>query len=315
MPNLDHLSPVKRRLLEKLLADKQPADPRVVIHPAKPPIVPLRSRGTRAPLVCVHPILGVVFPYFALSAAMRTDHPFYAISAFDEAGMVLANGRMQDDAATYLRHLKRVQPEGPYYLCGWSFGAMCAYEMARQLVEAGDEVAVLALVDTWAPGAGRLTDVVRFGSSLVRDIWGLAHDYVDLRGLEAAASGRLPRRVGDWVRRLSGSTTPPNAREQVDADAALPDTETLLRAYHRNSLAVFRYRPRPYPGRVVLFRTGEAEAHADDPSWGWGRLAAGGVELRRIEGNHMNVMTPPHVNELARQLSELLAALDDEPAR
>ena len=59
-----------------------------------------------------------------------------------------ASGAIEDMAARYITEMRAVQPFGPYYLCGYSMGGWIAYEMAQQLLAAGQEVALLGIFDT-----------------------------------------------------------------------------------------------------------------------------------------------------------------------
>ena len=90
-------------------------------------------------------------------------------------------------------------------------------------------------------------------------------------------------------------------------ETKLPNFKTsefkrLLQVFQANVRADSRYRPQRYPGQVTLFKT----AHQDS-TWGWGDIAANGVELHQIPGHHMNVLRPPQVQVLAEKLSACLA--------
>jgi len=84
-----------------------------------------------------------------------------------------------------------------------------------------------------------------------------------------------------------------------------PEFKRLLQVFQANVQADSRYRPQRYSGQVTLFRT----AHHDS-TWGWGDIAANGVELHQIPGHHMNVLRPPQVQVLAEKLSACLAQPD-----
>lgn len=322
---LESLSPVKRKLLEQLLKQKQGVSGQAPLGRAVPPVVPIRAKGQREPFFVVHPILGVIFPYYELSAALQLDRPMFGIQSFEGSGTLIAQRTMEDIAGYYVRRLRDVQPAGPYFLGGWSFGSMAAYEMARQLTEQGQEVRFLGLFDTWAPGAGTVMTYSRFGYSVARDIWSLASDYVYLR--EQRTAGAAPggtdtggsrfAAVPDWVRtRVRGlrstlSEMRSSTSELQTGAEQTPSMRPLLNAYVMNSAAVFRYKPAPYAGRLTLFRTkSDSALYGRDPSWGWGGLARGGVEVHYIDGNHMTLLKPPHVQSLAATLKACLEALD-----
>jgi thioesterase domain-containing protein len=94
-------------------------------------------------------------------------------------------------------------------------------------------------------------------------------------------------------------------------ETKLPNFKTsefkrLLQVFQANVRADSHYRPQKYPGQVTLFKT----AHQDS-TWGWGDIAADGVELHQIPGHHMNVLRPPQVEMLAEKLSACLAGPDE----
>jgi thioesterase domain-containing protein len=97
------------------------------------------------------------------------------------------------------------------------------------------------------------------------------------------------------------------------------DVTQLSESHRRVSEALFQsllaYRPRAYPGHVTLFRTRAQRVfspHGVDK--GWGRLALGGVEIKKIPGNHVNLYEQPHVQVLAEQLRESLDRIASESA-
>ena len=77
----------------------------------------------------------------------------------------------------------------------------------------------------------------------------------------------------------------------------------MLRA---NLKALRSYLPGPYPGRVTLFRAAEAAAQPPDPTFGWRGLAAGGVEVHEVPGDHDTMVREPHVRVLAERLGAQL---------
>ena len=103
------------------------------------PVVTLQSRGTKTPLWAVHPGVGEVLVFLNL-AKYFTDRPFHALRArgFEE-GETYFNS-VEEIVSTYHAHIKRVQPKGPYALCGYSFGSMIAFELGKILESNGDEV-------------------------------------------------------------------------------------------------------------------------------------------------------------------------------
>jgi thioesterase domain-containing protein len=96
---------------------------------------------------------------------------------------------------------------------------------------------------------------------------------------------------------------------ELHLDLELDDVRRYFDLYMTNIRAVEAYNPSPYPGRVTVFRALESSSHPD-PSYGWGELALGGVEVHDIPGSHTTLLSPPHVPVLAKALRGCLERLE-----
>jgi thioesterase domain-containing protein len=187
-------------------------------------------------------------------------------------------------AERYLSAIHQVQPEGPYQLAGWSFGGTIALEMAQQLQKAGESVALLAIIDTrlYSNSFATFWHGSRvFLTSMLPHLWPYISDYFNLRSAERGGAIKVPKFKTSEFKRL-------------------------LQVFQANVRADSRYRPQRYPGQVTLFKTAHQES-----TWGWGDIAAKGVELHQIPGHHMNVLRPPQVQVLAEKLSACLTQPDE----
>jgi amino acid adenylation domain-containing protein len=259
-------------------------------------LVPLRSEGTRPPFFCVHPIGGNVLCYAPLARQLGTEQPFYA---FQLPAFAKDSGphTIESLAVHYLQHLRAVQPQGPYRLGGWSMGGVIAFEMARQLVEQGERVELLALIDSYAPQSIERPE--RF------DQHDLLHMFVrDLEGVY----GRSLEFSHEDSRRLSLEETFEVLLERARASEVVPDElglselRELFELYRTNLSALLSYEPRAYAGILTLFRSG---ASSSDPAHGWTPYAAG-VEVLEIEGDHYSIVNGPQVKTLAARLEGML---------
>ncbi|HZI06168.1 MAG TPA: amino acid adenylation domain-containing protein, partial [Archangium sp.] len=115
--------------------------------------VTLQPEGTGTPVFWVHPVGGNVLCYAELARHLGTGRPFHALQATGLDGSEAPLTRVEDMARRYVEQVRAVQPEGPYLLGGWSLGGTVAYEMARELRRQGQEVALLVLLDSFAPAA------------------------------------------------------------------------------------------------------------------------------------------------------------------
>ena len=110
-------------------------------------LLPLRARGTGAPLFCVHPVSGLALAYAGLLGHLP-GRPVYGLQARSLVSTTDLPGDLDEMAAQYVAEVRAVQPAGPYHLLGWSLGGTVAHLMAGQLAAAGERVDMLALLDS-----------------------------------------------------------------------------------------------------------------------------------------------------------------------
>jgi non-ribosomal peptide synthetase component F/pimeloyl-ACP methyl ester carboxylesterase len=114
-------------------------------------IVPLRPYGNLLPLFCVHPAGGLSWCYSGLLQHIRGDYPIYGLQARSFNPPEILPQTLQEMVADYLDQIRAIQPGGPYHLLGWSFGGLVACSLASHLQLQGEQVALLALLDTYPP--------------------------------------------------------------------------------------------------------------------------------------------------------------------
>lgn len=252
-------------------------------------LVPIQSTGTRPPFFAVHGIGGGVLVFRRLAQLLGSDQPFYGLQAVTLGGACQEYDRVEEMAAHYLHEIRQVQPHGPYYLGGLSFGGNVALEIAQQLHAAGEQVALLALFDTRGPG------YPQFPGLPARTA---AHFHHFLKLSPAGRSEYLRTRavsLVDLVRRRVLLRLHAAGRSQTAR--ALQDIGiTHLRAGRR-------YRRRPYAGRITFFRA-EIQPIGAAPSafCGWETVAQEGVALEHVPGDHVTLIHEPHVAALADRL-------------
>ena len=256
-------------------------------------LVPIQPRGARPPLFCVHPAGGTVFCYRELAAALGDDQPLYGLQAQGVDGLLAPHARIEEMAAHYLRALRSVQPAGPYRLAGWSLGGNIAYEMACQLSEASEEVALVALFDAGAIPPERERNEEDFLTMLL----GLfsAEDRLSLERLRELSPEEQLAYFVDRARQADLVAMP---------GASAAGAQHVFDVFQANLQAVVDHVPRQYTGRVTLLKAAVQSGDlCDDPLLGWGTHAAGGVELHVIPGDHVHMLAPPSVRSVAECLA------------
>jgi amino acid adenylation domain-containing protein len=288
------------------------------------PLVPLQSKGSKPPFFCVHPIFGVVLPYYELARHLGTEQPFYGLQPFGLNGLHPPLTSIEEMASSYIKAMRQIQPQGPYQLGGWSFGGIVAFEIAQQLHQAGEQVSLLAIMDALAPvSSNRISfwDGLKFLlTTASRSIYPFFLDYWSLIGirLKSAASIPLPEkfvtpRTWSSLERATISHLIPQETLLRMLDELT--VHRLLRIFYANSRASLKYVPQPYPNAIALFRTCEPQKKSNDPTLGWSQLAMSGVQVHSIPGNHLTMLRNPHVRVLAEQLLKYLALAERDFAR
>ncbi len=295
------------------IAEARRSGGKVVNHS---PVVRIQPKGSKAPFFCVHPAGGIVHCYIELARMLGKDQPFYALQHPGIDGECEPYTQFDIMAEYYINAIREVQPEGPYYLGGWSFGGTVAYEMAQQLVAMGEKVAVLVMMDTPLPSAA-------YGESLLRNEFDATGIFTFLgRGIGQIFGNSIqvdPNELKDLepedqfnhILEKAGSIN--NMSESV---AAREQLEHIIEMFKVADNAERQYKPKPYSGKVKLIRVQDLDDyeftgykdHPDinSPTFGWD-LVASDLEYCMVSGTHMTMVVSPYVREVARTLAQLLS--------
>lgn len=268
--------------------------------PAWTTLVGLQTQGSQPPFFCVAGLGGNPMNLLALAQALGPDQPFYALQHRGVDGVLEPHDNVEAMAAESIADLRRVQAHGPYYIGGFSFGGLVAYEMAQQLRRAGEVVGGLVLLDTANPDSlrWRLRDrLLQHGRNLLAE---------GPRYLAYRLQGNLQRR------RL--------VQDRKTKAAAACSTQDHAFAYRvervteMSTQAELRYRPQPLDAPVLLvkcdFRMPPTQGIGFPPheSNGWRELVAPGrLHILQVQCRHLDMVAPPHASQTARQLMAGLA--------
>ncbi|KAG0339288.1 hypothetical protein BG004_006881, partial [Podila humilis] len=111
-------------------------------------LLPIKPRGSRPPIFCVHPVMGLSWCFIALSTRLHPDQPLYGLQSRGYIGKDEPAATLDEMVTDYIAQIRRIQPQGPYNLLGYSFGGLVAHTMAAVLEKQGERVGVVALMDT-----------------------------------------------------------------------------------------------------------------------------------------------------------------------
>lgn len=235
-------------------------------------LVPIQPKGSRPILFGIHHIY-----YQDLSRHLGKEQPIYALhyGIADTTSTRLLLPKMEDLAAHYIKEMRSLQPEGPYFLMGISFGGLVAYEMSQQLVAQGQQVGLLAVFDTTIESHRKLLPLRQRVSKLLR----------------VSPAG--------WLQRIKSKFVLWRERNQYQ-----PHISTLVPLIYTFKA----YTPKTYSGRVNLFKamdiSNRSVLYEIDPlEVGWKKFVTGELEIHEIPGSHMGILQEPNVQLLAEKLT------------
>jgi amino acid adenylation domain-containing protein len=275
--------------------------------PASSLLVPVQPEGTNEPFYCVHDISGDVFVFHELSSRLGKERPFYAVRARGLANGEKPHTDIQDMASDYIRAVKALQPRGPYFIGGYSFGGVVAFEMAQQMTAQGMEIRLLAIIDEFAPpsredGERRHSLMGTLNMICNLPYWVLDFKIWEEENFLVSILPRLRRALDRMTQSMKRGEIGRRIRDELGR-ASRGARKGLQKIVEANIEAYERYVPRKYPGDIVLFRTRALPLlKSDDPAMGWRALVEGKVRIRRIAGTHVNMLRFPTSESLARQL-------------
>jgi amino acid adenylation domain-containing protein len=264
-------------------------------------LVPIRPHGSKPPLFLMHVLGGNLLVYGALARYMDPGQPLYGLQPLGMNNGQVLHTRVETMAPEYIREIRALQAHGPYYLGGFSFGGKVAFEIARQLRNEGEEIALLALLDTYlAP-----PELVR--EKIVRFTRRIRHHSRSLRMLPVRDEiYYLKERLKTVKKVVTGETRREREQNTYKLDDGVPPSvKKAIDAFYQASRT---YNPKKFDGRVTLFRAKDPERGGDrrDPTLGWERWAQKGVEIHEVPGNHISMIDEPHVQVLGKALSACL---------
>ncbi len=272
-----------------------------VVHVLKTPVV-APGAAEPAPLFLFHPAGGSCSVYEPLIRLLPEDQPVYGVERVEAP--------IGERIETYLALIRQHGGAGPYRLAGWSFGGALAFEIGRRLREEGNDVELIAMLDTVQPA----------------------------ERVPAGAEESLARwqRFAAYVERTYGQPVPLPERELLAADddeqmeivLSLLETAAVeagaggisagVLEHQRTSWvdtrALEQLQPQPYDGKVVLYRADRMHEGAIemeprythvDPDGGWAQ-ACPQLELVQVGGDHLAIIDEPIVSRVAEHLAAVL---------
>ncbi|MFG3107536.1 amino acid adenylation domain-containing protein [Streptomyces tendae] len=240
-------------------------------------VVTLKPTGTRPPLICLHSGVGFALPYVGLARHVGDDYPIYGLQAPSITELAPVHTSVEEMAASYVKIIKEVRPQGPYHLLGWSFGGSLVHEVAVQLEAGGDEVGLVADLDSYP----------RTPQEEVGDDQTLLGWVVELVGHDKSEFAGRELTAADVVDVLRRGNSPMAA---LGEDRVLAMLETM----RANGKALSDWEPRTFHGRLQLFVASAGLSEDEIAARGelWQPHVAGGIDVHRVPCAHDYMMHP-----------------------
>ena len=265
-------------------------------------LVPINRFGDRPPLFLVHAAEGNILLYRSLAAHLGADQPVFGLQSAGLNGRSPVNCQFESVAQRYLEEIRQVQPHGPYLLGGYCLGGTLAMEMGRQLIEAGETVSLVALIEAYNIRSLRwpLPLHQRFVNRFLLNPYFHLQNLFAAHGADKRAFFEEKLRV-ELVRiRASAHLGWERVRYRLMLSAAVAPPRAKIADIYDDALT--RYDVKPYPGELTLFLAKRHMAGFHDRLGGWERVAQGGVRLFSLPISPRGSLVEPYVGQLAYAL-------------
>lgn len=258
-------------------------------------LLPLRTGGSQDPLFCVHPAGGLSWCYAGLMTALGKEYPIYGLQARGIARQEELPDTLDDMATDYIRHIRTIQPTGPYRLLGWSLGGNVVHAIATQLQEQGEDISLLVMLDAYPNHFLPIKDAPDEQEALIALLALGGYDPDSLNGEPLKLSSAI-----DILRR-DGS-----ALASLDEAAILNLKETYV-----NSVRILsEYKPRVFHGDILFFKSTVIPEWFDpiDPE-SWLPYLNGNIDIHDMDCRHKDLCQPEPLAEIGRHVAEKLDGL------
>ncbi len=244
------------------------------------------------PLFLIHPSGGSVHWYSELAANIISDRKVYGIQAQGIDGTSDLDDSIIKMAGRYVNIILNKQPEGPYFIGGWSFGVIVAFEVAQQLSALNKKMGAVFLLDQEpvldekTPKDNAELLYLIFKDSLSLDLNNLKFLHEEEQFKIVLKKAKKAGMVPFYVR--------------------LNQFKIYIMILKTMRFAWYNYKPAKYKGDLIIFRSKE-NPHQNSKSYdlGWGKLSEN-VKVIEVPGDHISMMNKANVSALARLIDEFM---------
>lgn len=294
-------------------------------------VVAIQPNGDRPPFWCCAPAGGMTYMYFHLPKYLGENQPIYGLQDPALNPMIEPFATMEELCAEHVKAIRRIQPEGPYFIGGWSFGGAVAFETAQQLVAQGQQVAFLGIIDTearverhrarnWKERLKWFWGQMKMSVKVIGN-WGpYARDFIYIilpSAIKKQKDSDNPSLweyiTFSWADAIRHTLLKRADMAQVvtrDSRVLLvkqPATRRTIRVLRANLRALLKYELKPYRGPITLLRAqDQSMMHKlhEDWSLGWSDVAEGELEVVEVPGNHAVLLSLPYIERVGEVLRD-----------
>ena len=249
--------------------------------PRCPPLLLAKSGTENPPVFLAHGIRGDALQLYYLMQSLQIRNSLYATQASGIDGLQEPLDRVDAMADIYFQAIRHLQSQGPYFLIGYSFGGLVMMEVAQRLLAIGEQIGLLTMLDSY-PHRKHLSQAQRLTTLMNIARHRFFHNRIHARPFEKHANSTMQF-----------------ARKRI---------------YRGELLALKRYQPKFYPGKVNFVRAGVVSFFPKDPSQVWSHLARR-FELETVPCDHTGLITTHHTAVAKLLNSQLIAALNARSVR
>ncbi|MBD6621136.1 AMP-binding protein, partial [Komarekiella sp. 'clone 1'] len=267
-------------------------------------LVAIQPNGYKPPLFLIHAVFGDVLSYKDLAHHLGSDQPVYGLQAQGLDGKQVPYTRIEDMASHYIKEIQTLQPNGPYFLGGYSFGGVVAFEMAQQLYKQGQKIGFLTLFHSSAPASIKQ---LSFFKEIVIHLQSLSQ-----KGFTYFREKSFNKWFqNNFIRRFQNKFIKISYKFHLALGLPFPRIHRNLYIREVNIRALKEYIPSVYPGQVTFMEIDEQMEKTESlssklaPQLGWSNLVAE-LDIHYIPGNHDSILKEPNVQILSAKLKACL---------
>ncbi|MGB3402980.1 MAG: amino acid adenylation domain-containing protein [Microcoleaceae cyanobacterium] len=268
------------------------------------PLVEFQPGSVGKSFFLIHPVGGSVLSYLNLANNLGSDIGIYGLQAQGLDGKKPPLTRIEDMATDYLKALRTVQPNGSYFLGGWSMGGVIALEMAIQLQQQGEKVALLALMDSWIPKPN-IQDSKNYLNN-TELLWQFTQDLGLRFGQKIVESFEVLQSI-PADEQLNFILQQAQVKGLLAPDLDFMDFQPVVEVFKHNLQALQNYKPKTYSGKITFLKAKEnLWENLSDSSLDWHQLSRQSLDIHPVDGNHYTMLSSPCVDQLSAQLRQCM---------